>query len=130
VILHNVDTGDKFSQRDIMSPDDVYGSDKISIDLPIGSFSRNNGVFIPIPSYLNEKMNMVNSHWIFVKGMWNGRNWSETWFPNIPSFIKQKGVRNKIYYENSGYWIFNSVNNRNHINSRMVLEKDRSIKRS
>jgi hypothetical protein len=111
VILHNVKGEDKFNKMDILSPDDVYGTDKMLVDLPIGSFSGNNGVFIPIPSYLNENMEMVNSHWVNVGGMWNGRSWSDNWFPNVPSYIKNKGIKDKIYYENGGYWIYNSLNN-------------------
>jgi hypothetical protein len=101
----------KFSNNAVLSQDDVYGSNKIMIDLPIGSFSKNNGVFIPIPSYIDEKMELVASHWVYVKGMWNGRTWSDNWFPSVPSFIKTNGKRNKIYYENGGYWIYNSNNN-------------------
>ena len=92
-----------------LSSDDVYSSKKIEMDLPIGSFSLNGGVFIPVPSYLNEKMELVNSHWIYVKGMWDGHNWVDEWFPKVPSFVKLKGEKSKIYYENGGYWIYDSI---------------------
>jgi hypothetical protein len=99
-----------------LSPDDVYNTNKIEIDLPDGSFSRNNGVFIPIPSYLNKNMELVDSHWIFVKGMWDGHNWISSWFPKMPGYIKNHGQKNKIYIENRGYWIYEvnrGINNSN-----------------
>jgi hypothetical protein len=92
--------------KETLSPDDIYNTNKIEVQLPDGSFSRNDGVFIPIPSYLNGNNELVNSHWIFVKGMWDGHNWINSWFPKIPSFIKNHGQKNKIYFENGGYWIY------------------------
>ena len=77
-----------------ISSEDVYHSNKIEVDLPIGAFSRNNGVFIPIPSYLNEKMELISSHWIFIEGNWDGHIWVDHWFPKLPSFIKFNGERN------------------------------------
>jgi len=94
---------------DMLSLQEVYNSDKVELDLPIGTFSKNGGVFIPIPSYLTSNFNLINSHWIFVKGMWEGGRWHLEWFPKLPSFIKYNGERNKIYYENMGYWIFDPI---------------------
>lgn len=90
-----------------LSPADIYGNSKISLDLPYGSFSKNDGVFIPIPSYVSNKINYVKNHWIFIRGQWNGYSWLSNWVPILPSFIKQEGNKNKLYYENDGYWIFN-----------------------
>jgi hypothetical protein len=96
-----------------LSTDDVYGSDKMGLDLPVGSFSQNNGVFIPIPSYLDSKMNLIKSHWVYIPGMWDGHNWLKSWYPMLPSFIKYKGDNSAMYYENGGYWIYNK-NCKNH----------------
>lgn len=89
-----------------ISPEDVYSSDKIEVELPIGSFSRNDGVFIPVPSYLDKEVEMITSHWIFIKGSWDGRNWNESWIPKLPTLIKLNSEKNKIYFENGGYWIY------------------------
>jgi hypothetical protein len=89
-----------------ISPEEIYHSDKVELDLPMGTFSRNDGVFIPIPAFLTKNMELVDSHWIYVKGNWDGRNWIKEWFPKLPSFIKMKGEKNKIYFENGGYWIY------------------------
>lgn len=91
-----------------LSPTEVYGNSKISLDLPFGSFSKNNGVFIPIPSYISNKINYVRNHWIYVKGQWNGFSWLNDWIPVLPSYIKKTGDKTKIYYENEGYWIFST----------------------
>lgn len=98
-----------------LSPSDVYGDAKITLDLPYGSFSKNNGVFIPIPSYITNKINYVKNHWIFVKGQWNGYTWLSNWEPILPNFIKQDGDKNKLYYENDGYWIFNFKQGNKHL---------------
>jgi len=88
---------------------DVYGSNKVLEDLPIGAFSRKDGVFIPIPSYLDENMEIVESHWVYVRGAWLGNKWMLDWVPVVPSFIKQYGETNKMYFENGGYWFFDST---------------------
>jgi hypothetical protein len=105
----HVETPSYINGTDLLSLQDVYNSDKIELDLPIGSFSKNGGVFIPIPSYLTSNFNLINSHWIYVKGMWEGAGWHSEWFPKLPSFIKYQGKKNKIYYENMGYWIFDPI---------------------
>jgi hypothetical protein len=89
-----------------ISPEEIYHSDKVEMDLPMGAFSRKDGVFLPIPSFMNSKMEIVDSHWVYVKGNWDGRNWIKEWFPRLPSFIKINGEKNKIYFENGGYWIY------------------------
>lgn len=91
---------------DTLSPEDVYHSQKIEVELPIGSFSRNNGMFIPVPSYLNDNLDLINSHWIFVEGMWDGHKINLEWFPLLPTFIKNLGEKNKIYFENGGNWVY------------------------
>ena len=82
-----------------ISINDVYGSKKIHSELPIGSFSRKNGIFIPIPSYLDENMDIVESHWIFVKGNWVGDKWVQNWVPKLPSFIKNFFILSFLAFE-------------------------------
>jgi hypothetical protein len=101
----------KIFKDDTLSPEDVYSSNKIELELPLGAFSKNDGVFLPIPSYLSKEMELIYSHWIFVKGMWNGHTWLDNWFPKLPTFIKLFGDKNKLYYENGGYWIHDRVSN-------------------
>jgi hypothetical protein len=91
-----------------ISINDVYGSKKIHSELPIGSFSRKDGIFIPIPSYLDENMDIIESHWIFVKGNWIGDKWVNNWVPKLPTFIKTFGKKDKMYYENGGYWLYDN----------------------
>eukprot|EP00340_Litonotus_pictus_P003745 CAMPEP_0170519772 /NCGR_PEP_ID=MMETSP0209-20121228/5062_1 /TAXON_ID=665100 ORGANISM="Litonotus pictus, Strain P1" /NCGR_SAMPLE_ID=MMETSP0209 /ASSEMBLY_ACC=CAM_ASM_000301 /LENGTH=287 /DNA_ID=CAMNT_0010805735 /DNA_START=255 /DNA_END=1115 /DNA_ORIENTATION=+ len=101
-------TGTTNSEVDL-SPSDIYGTSKIPTKLPYGSFSKNDGVFIPIPSYIMKRINYVKNHWVYVKGQWNEFQWILEWTPILPSFIKQDGDKSKIYYENDGYWIFNHI---------------------
>lgn len=89
-----------------LSPSEVYGNSKIKLDLPFGSFSKDNGVFIPIPSYLSSSINYVRNHWIYIKGQWNGYMWLSSWNPVLPTFLIESGDKTKIYYENEGYWLF------------------------
>ena len=118
---YNVDKNDIDST---ISTGDVYGTNKIKGELPIGSFSRKNGIFIPIPSYLDENLDLIDSHWIFVKGSWLGNNWIDYWVPVLPSFIKQNGDKNKMYYENGGYWIYDNDKGKLFCKIfRLVLEK-------
>lgn len=91
-----------------ISINDVYGSRQIFSELPIGSFSRKDGIFIPVPSYLDENMDIIDSHWIFVKGNWVGNKWVNQWVPKLPTFIKKYGKEDKMYYENGGYWIYDN----------------------
>jgi len=99
--------GKEFDSTTI-SIEDVYGSNKVFTDLPIGSFSRKNGIFIPIPSYLDENIEIIESHWIYIKGSWLENKWIDEWVPVLPSFIKKNGEKNKIYFENEGYWIYDN----------------------
>jgi hypothetical protein len=107
---------------DTISPEDVYQTNQIEVDPPIGSFSRSNGVFIPVPSYLSTKLELVNSHWIFIEGNWDGHNWSSKWFPRLPSFLSYKGEKSKIYYENGGFWIYGDKGTTKNLIFRMVLD--------
>jgi hypothetical protein len=91
-----------------ISINDVYGSKKINSELPIGSFSRKDGIFIPIPSYLDENMDIIESHWIYVKGNWIRDKWVVNWVPKLPTFIKKFGKIDKMYYENGGYWLYDN----------------------
>ena len=91
-----------------ISMEDVYGSNKIKAELPVGSFSRKDGIFIPIPSYPDENMDIVESHWVYVEGAWLGNKWMKAWVPELPSFIRLYGEKNKIYFENGGYWVFDN----------------------
>lgn len=100
---------EKFSddlEESVISPEDVYNSHQIEVELPIGAFSRNSNVFIPVPSYLTKQMELINSHWICVKSMWDGHTWATDWFPKLPTFVKYLGQKNKIYYENGGFWVY------------------------
>lgn len=63
-------------------------------------------MFIPVPSYFNKNGDLIHSHWVFKKGMWDGQTWNDQWYPRLPSFILNRGEKNKIYYENGGYWIY------------------------
>ncbi len=92
-----------------LSPSDIYNTDKQDLPLPQGSFSRIDGVFIPVPTYINKKGDLIHSHWVYKKGMWDGQEWNDQWYPRIPSFIKEKGEKNKIYFENGGYWIYDNA---------------------
>lgn len=103
-----IKTGEQNDLDNTISIGDVYGSTKITEELPIGSFSRQNGVFIPIPSYLDENTDIVESHWIYVKGSWLGNKWIDKWVPSLPSFIKHLGRKNRMYFENGGYWIYDN----------------------
>jgi len=99
--INNLDT--------TLSPSDIYNTDKINIPLPLGSFSRIDGVFIPVPSYFNKNGDLIHSHWVFKRGMWDGQAWNDQWYPRLSSFIQNRGEKNKIYYENGGYWIYEST---------------------
>lgn len=100
------DKGIPTRDNEVLSTDDVYNTNKVEVSLPIGSFSRKNGVFVPIPSYLDKDSELVKSHWIFKKGSWDGHSWNDEWYPRVPSFIKTTGDKNKIYIENRGYWYY------------------------
>jgi hypothetical protein len=93
----------------ILSQDDIYNSDLVEAELPLGSFSKLDGIFIPIPSYINKNKELIDSHWVFKKGMWDGRQWVDQYFPRLPTYIKNKGQKNKIYIENNGYWIYDQM---------------------
>ncbi len=93
---------------DSFSTTDIYELQKADVDLPLGSYSKLNGVFIPVPTYLNIKKELVNSHWVFKKGMWDGQRWVQQHYPRPPRFIREKGQKNKLYYENGGFWIWDA----------------------
>jgi hypothetical protein len=93
---------------DSFSTFDIYDIQKADVELPLGSYSKLDGVFIPVPSYLNVKKELVNSHWVFKKGMWDGQRWVQQHFPRLPRFIREKGEKNYLYYENGGFWIWNA----------------------
>jgi hypothetical protein len=91
---------------DTLSPSDIYGSKKVDLELPLGSFSKLDGVFLPVPAYIDKNGELVQSHWVYKKGMWDGNSWNDQWYPKINNFIRLKGSQNKIYYENGGYWVY------------------------
>ena len=93
---------------DNFSTNEIYTTKYSNVELPLGAFSKGNGVFVPVPSYLDSKEILVNSHWVYKKGMWDGQMWVSQHFPRLPLFIKEKGDRNKIYYENNGFWVWSS----------------------
>jgi hypothetical protein len=86
----------------------VYMNNLNSLDLPIGSFSKYDGVFIPVPAYLDRNSTVIESHWVYKKGTWDGNQWTG-YYPRLSSFIKHKGDRSKIYYENNGFWIYDDL---------------------
>lgn len=92
---------------------EVYNGNKFrdNIDLPIYSFKENKRTFILIPGFINKGEN-VKSKWIFKLGYWNGFNWSTNNEIIIPSFIKEKGVKSKIYVEDNIFWYFNDIENK------------------
>jgi hypothetical protein len=88
--------------------DQVYKNNTLFLDLPIGSFSKYDGTFIPIPAaFIDKTSKLTDSHWLFKKGTWDGTQWT-SYYPRLPSFIKFKGDRNKIYFENNGYWVYDT----------------------
>ncbi len=87
----------------------VYLDEKTSAEIPIGSFSYNGGLFIPVPPYIDKNKKLIEFHWIYKKGMWDGTSWHDQYFPRLPSFIKYKGLNNKIYQEDNGYWYYDSI---------------------
>jgi len=91
---------------DTIAPSDVYNSKKIDLELPLGTFSKLDGVFIPVPAYLDKTGELVQSHWVYRKGMWDGSSWTSQWYPRLNSFIRLKGSQNKLYFENGGYWVY------------------------
>jgi hypothetical protein len=110
VILNNQSEESLFTDMNFrrLSSQEVYGTvSEVIVDLPLGAFSKLDGVFLPIPSYINENRDFVNSHWVYKKGTWDGSKWVEEFYPRLPSFIREKGETNKIYYENKGFWIWN-----------------------
>jgi hypothetical protein len=116
-IINNLETSDT------LSPSDIYNSRKVDLELPMGSFSKLNGIFIPVPAYIDKNGELIQSHWVFKKGMWDGNFWISEWFPRLNTFIKQKGSQNKIYYENGGYWVYEKHRGKKNIKFRMVLDK-------
>ena len=96
---------DQRGHKQTLVNNDVYSID-VENSLPVGSFSKYDTVFIPVPPYLTEDGSYIGSQWIYVKGQWDGKNWHDKWFPKLPSFVEKQGNKEKIYYENNGYWIF------------------------
>ena len=105
----------------------VYLNDKISAELPIGTFGLSNGIFIPIPPYINKDKKLIESHWVYKQGMFDGITWHSDYFPRLPSFIKYKGTKDKIYVENNGYWVYDLVKQWIFINSNKIVQVDISI---
>lgn len=106
------ESGSTFKENDL-SKNDVYQNyyDNFSeIELPLYSFSVNDGVLILIPGYNNELGTYIPSHWVYHQGYWSGREWNKDWRPKCPVYIKYKGDKTKIYYENGGYWFYDSGN--------------------
>jgi hypothetical protein len=115
---------EKFStliDPDMLTTNDVYNIEMCETELPLGSFSKNNGTFIPIPSYVNREKQLVESHWVYKGGIWDGKSWNG-FFIRMNSFIKYKGERNKIYYENNGFWVYDTNKDWYWIKARRVFE--------
>jgi hypothetical protein len=110
-----------------LSTNEVYNVPNGEAELPVGSFSKLDGVFIPVPSYINLNKKLVGSHWTFHKGMWDGKTWIGQHFPRLPTFIRTKGVKNKIYYENGGYWIWDQMKEWFWIKSKTIVEADSNV---
>lgn len=115
-LINDLDTSDT------LSPSDIYNSHKVDQELPLGSFSKLDGVFIPVPAYIDKNGELIQSHWVYKRGMWDGISWNDQWFPRINSFIKLKGNQNKIYFENGGYWVYEKHRGNINSNIRMVLD--------
>jgi hypothetical protein len=84
----------------------VYLNEKGNVEAPIGSFGFAGGLFVPIPPYINREKKLIESHWIYKKGTWDGFTWHDEFYPRLPTFIQYKGSKDKIYLENNGMWIF------------------------
>ena len=110
-----------------LSGNEIYNTHYPSIELPVGSFSTLEGVFIPIPSYMSLNKKLVNSHWIYKKGQWDGQRWVSQFFPRLPTFIRIYGQKNKIYYENKGYWIFDEFRNWYFIKNEKFIEQLKTV---
>lgn len=110
-----------------LTTNEVYNTQNKEAELPLGSFSKFDGVFIPVPAYLNFKKELVESHWVYKQGMWDGKNWVEQFFPRLPTFIKYKGLKNKIYYENEGFWIWDQAKDWYWIKAKVINESQKSI---
>ena len=96
----NIILKEEMEEKPLLSTGEIYQNafQSKTIDLPIFSFSEFNGIFFFIPP-----SNESKSHWKFKEGMWDGKAWKE-WTPKLPLFIKLYGDKEKIYYENQGYW--------------------------
>ena len=93
----------------VLSPYEIYeDTTKIYIELPVGSYSNNNGVFIPIPSYLYNNTYFIQSHWIYVSGVWNGNKWLNSWSPIVSSYLTHHAKKEMLYVENEGYWMYDN----------------------
>jgi hypothetical protein len=108
--------------QDMFTTNDVYNIEECEIELPIGSFSKNNGTFFPIPAYINRDRKLVESHWVYREGTWDGKSWNKNFFIRMSMFIKYKGEKNKIYNENNGFWIYSPGKDWTFIKSRRVFE--------
>lgn len=104
IIKNDKDTNNKSSTT--MNNSQVYGVFQNDVDLPFGSFSYNDGVYIPVPNGLSYTVDRNNSHWVYRKGQWDGKAWQSNWFPRLPLFIREKGNKMNIYEENNGYWVY------------------------
>jgi hypothetical protein len=102
----------------------VYINDKKNAEIPIGSFTYKNSLLIPVPPYINKDKKLIEFHWVYKNGMWDGVNWSEQWFPKIPSFIQYKGTTDKIYQENNGFWYYDPARNWIYVKVKNVVSTD------
>ena len=41
--------------------------------------------------------------------MWDGSKWVNQYFSRLPKFIRVRGEKNKIYYENEGFWVWDQM---------------------
>lgn len=105
----------------------VYIDENSYAELPIGSFSWGEGMFIPVVPYLNRDKKLIESHWVFRKGMWNGKNWQDQLTPRLPSFIALKGSRDKIYKEKNGYWVYDVSRHWIYISSKNIEQEALSV---
>lgn len=100
----------------------VYLDEKTSAEIPIGSFSYQGGLFIPVPPYVDINKRLVEFHWTYKKGMWDGILWHDQYFPRIPAFIKYKGSNNKIYLEDNGFWYYDSIRQWVYVFSKNIIQ--------
>lgn len=100
----------------------VYIDEKTLTEIPIGSFSYKGGLFIPVPPYIDKFKRLIEFHWTYKRGMWDGTSWHDQYYPRLPTFIKYKGSTNKIYQEDNGFWYYDAARQWVYVYSNRVIQ--------